>query len=77
MKTSMVHILYRVKFVRCMPLVSLKIWLTKEEYKRCVNSPYTEKTWYSLTTDVFVALLFRVIFLLTHYIDFISELYAS
>ena len=70
MKTSMVHTLYRVKSVGCMPLVSLKIWLTEEEYKRCLNSPHTDKTWYPLTIDVFVALLFNVIFLLTHHVDF-------
>jgi hypothetical protein len=50
-----------------MPLESLKIWLTEEEYKRCANSPYTGKTWYPLTTDVFIALLFRVIIQLNPY----------
>ena len=69
-KTNMVHTLYRVKSVGCIPLVSLKIWLTEEEYRRCLNSPHINKTWYPLTTDVFVALLFRVIFLLTHDIGF-------
>jgi hypothetical protein len=44
-----------------MPLESLKIWLTEEEYMRCANSPYIKKTWFNLTTDVFVALLFRVL----------------
>jgi hypothetical protein len=48
-----------------MPLESLRIWLTEDEYRRCANSPYIEKTWYKLTTDVFIALLFRVILLPT------------
>jgi hypothetical protein len=71
-KTSMVHTLYRVKSVDCMPLESLKIWLTEEEYRRYANSPYIEKTWFNLTFDVFVALLFRVIILLNHYFHLIS-----
>jgi hypothetical protein len=71
-KTSMVHTLYQVKSVGCMPLESLKIWLTKEEYRRCANSPHIEKTWFNLTSDVFVALLFRVNILLNHYFDLIS-----
>jgi hypothetical protein len=71
-KTSMVHTLYRVKSVGCMPLESLKIWLTEEEYRRCANSPHIEKTWFNLTYDVFVALLFQVNILLNHYFDLIS-----
>jgi hypothetical protein len=71
-KTSMVHTLYQVKSVGCMPLESLKIWLTEDEYRRCANSPYIEKTWYKLTTDVFIALLFRVILLLNHDFHLIS-----
>jgi hypothetical protein len=68
----MVHTLYRVKSVGCMPLESLRIWLTEDEYRRCVNNPYIEKTWYKLTTDVFIALLFRVILLPYHYFHLIS-----
>jgi len=60
-----------------MPLESLKNWLTEEEYRRCVNSPHIEKTWYPLTTDVFVALLFRVIILPTLFVDLISSFLAS
>ena len=60
----MVHILHHVKSVGCMPLESLKIWLTEEEFKKCANSPYVGKTWYPLLSDVFIALLFRVIILL-------------
>jgi hypothetical protein len=72
MKTSMVHTLHRVKPVGCMLLESLKIWLTEEEYKKYANSPYIEKTWFNLTTDVFVVLLFRIIILLNHYFHLIS-----
>ena len=65
-KTTMVHTLHRVKSE------SLKIWLTEEEFKKCANSPYIGKTWYPLTSDVFVALIFRVIILLTPYYHLIS-----
>jgi hypothetical protein len=44
----------------------------EEEYRRCANSPHIEKTWFNLTTDVFVSLLFRVIILLIHYCHLIS-----
>jgi hypothetical protein len=68
----MVHTLYRVKSVGCMPLESLKIWLTEDEYRRCANSPYIERTWYKLTTDVFIALLFRINLLPYYYFHLIS-----
>jgi hypothetical protein len=55
-----------------MPLESLWIWLTEDEYRRCANSPYIEKIWYKLTTDVFIALLFRVILLPYYYFHLIS-----
>jgi hypothetical protein len=71
-KTSMVHTVYRVKSMDCMPLESLKIWLIEEEYRRCANNPYIKKTWFNLTTDVFVVLLFRVIILLNLYFHLIS-----
>jgi hypothetical protein len=59
-KTNMVHILHRVKATRIQPLESLKGLLTKEEYKKCKSSPMREKTWFDLTSDVFVAFLFRI-----------------
>jgi hypothetical protein len=55
-----------------MPLESLKIWLIQEEYRMCANSLHIGKTWFNLTTDVFVALLFRVIILLNLYFHLIS-----
>jgi hypothetical protein len=48
------------------PLESLKDMLTKEEFRKCANSTHIEKTWYKMTSDVFVAFLFQVIFLLLH-----------
>jgi hypothetical protein len=62
----MVHTLHRVKGVGSQPLESLKDMLTKEEFRKCTSSPHIEKTWYKMTSDVFVAFLFRVIFLLSH-----------
>jgi hypothetical protein len=65
-KTNMVHTLHRVKGVGSLTLESLKDMLTEEEHKKCTTSPHIEKTWYKMTSDVFVAFLFRVIFLLSH-----------
>jgi hypothetical protein len=66
-KTNMVHILHRVKVVGSQPLDSMKELPTIEEYQRCVQSPQIGKTWYKMTTDVFVAFLFWVTFILLHY----------
>jgi hypothetical protein len=57
----MVHVLHRVKGVGSQPLESLKDMLTKEEFRKCASSPHIEKTWYKMTSDVFVAFLFWVI----------------
>ena len=67
MKTNMVHTLHRVKGLGSLSLDSLKDLLTEEEYKKCVMSPHIERTWYKMTSDVFVSFLFRVIFLLLHF----------
>jgi hypothetical protein len=47
---------------------SLKDMFTAEEYRKCASSPHIEKTWYKMTSDVFVAFLFWVIFLLSPFI---------
>jgi hypothetical protein len=65
-KTNMVHTLHRVKGVGSLILESLKAMLTEEEHRKCATSPHIEKTWYKKTSDVFVAFLFWVIFLLSH-----------
>jgi hypothetical protein len=76
-KTNMVHTLHLVKGVGIQPLESLKDMLTKEEYKKCASSPHIEKTWYKMTSDVFVAFLFRVIFLLSHFFHLILHCQSS
>ena len=63
----MVHTLHRVKGLGSLSLDSLKDLLTEEEYKKCVMSPHIERTWYKMTSDVFVSFLFRVIFLLLRF----------
>jgi hypothetical protein len=73
----MVHILHRVKAVGCQPLESLKDMLTEEEYRKCATSPHIGKTWFKLTTDVFVGFLFWVIFLLHHLICLIFHCQGS
>jgi hypothetical protein len=56
----MVHILHRVKATGIQPLESLKDLFTEEEYKKYKSSPIHGKTWFELTSDVFVAFLFQV-----------------
>jgi hypothetical protein len=34
--------------------------LTPDEYRKCESNPQLGKTWFNLTTDVFVSFLFRV-----------------
>jgi hypothetical protein len=65
-KTNMAHALHRVKVVGSQPLDSFKDLLTEEEFRKCTNSPHLGKTWFKLTTNVFVSFLFWVIFILHH-----------
>ena len=60
MKTNIVHTLHRVKAIGSQPLESFKDMLTPDEYRKCESNPQLGKTWYSLTTDVFISFLFRV-----------------
>jgi hypothetical protein len=76
-KTNMVHTLHRIKRVDSLTLESLKDMLTEEEYRKCATSPHIEKTWYKMTSDVFVAFLFRVIFLLSHFFPLIHHCQGS
>jgi hypothetical protein len=69
----MVHTLHRVKGVGFQPLESLKDMLIEEEFRKCASSPHIEKTWYKMTSDVFVAFLFQVIFLLSQIHPFIRH----
>jgi hypothetical protein len=47
-----------VKAVGSQPLESFKEMLTKEEYQRCESNPQLGKTWFKLTTDIFIAFFF-------------------
>jgi hypothetical protein len=76
-KTNMVHTLHRVKGMGSQPFESLKDMLTEEEFRKCVSSPHIEKTWYKMTSDVFVAFIFRVIFLLSHSFPLIHHCQGS
>ena len=40
--------------------------LIEEEYKNCASSLHIKKTWYKMISDVFVAFLYRVRFLLSY-----------
>jgi hypothetical protein len=73
----MVYTLHRVKEVGTQPLESLKDILTEEEYKKCASSLHIEKTWYKMTSDVFVAFLFWIIFLLSHFFPLILHRQGS
>ena len=60
MKTNIVYTLHRVKAIGCQPLESVKDMLTVDEYRKCESNPQLGKTWYNLTTDVFISFLFRM-----------------
>jgi hypothetical protein len=59
-KTNIVHILHRVKAFGNQPLESFKEMLTPDEYRKCESNQQLGKTWFNLTTDVFVSFLFQV-----------------
>ena len=44
-------------------LKDFKLLLTKKEFKACLESKSLQKTWYSVTLDVFISFLFRICFL--------------
>jgi hypothetical protein len=56
----MVHTLYCVKALGALPLETLKEMLSEEDYSKCACNPHIAKTWFKMTTDVFIAFLFRV-----------------
>ena len=56
----MIHTLYRVKALGSLPLETLKEMLSEEDYRRCASSPHISKTWFKMTTDVFIAFLYQV-----------------
>ena len=60
MKTNIVRTLHQVKGFGSQPLDSFKDMLTPDEYCKCEANPQLGKTWYNLTTDVFISFLFRV-----------------
>jgi hypothetical protein len=60
MKTNIVHTLHRIKAFGSQPLESFKEMLTPDEYRKCESNQQLGKTWFNLTTDVFVSFLFRV-----------------
>jgi hypothetical protein len=85
-KTNVVHTLHRVKAVGSQPLESFKDLFTEEEFRRCSQSPHSRKIWFKLTTNVFVAFFFSVIYKLNHsciiimfchYLYFFSDISSS
>ena len=57
------HTLHQVKAVGSQPLDSFKEMLTKNEFRKYQSNPQLEKTWFKLTMDVFIAILFWVKFI--------------
>jgi hypothetical protein len=51
-----------VKSVGSQPLENFKDLLTEEEYRRCQSNLQLGKTWFKMTTNVFISYLFRVRF---------------
>jgi hypothetical protein len=64
MKTNIVHTLHRVKVFGSQPLDTFKGMLTEDKYRRCESNPQLGKTWFKLTTNVFIAFFFRVKFII-------------
>jgi DNA integrity scanning protein DisA with diadenylate cyclase activity len=52
--------MYRVKAIGIQPLESFKDLLTNEEYRKYKSSTMHGKTWFDLTSNIFVAFLFQV-----------------
>jgi hypothetical protein len=52
-----------VKVVESQPFESFKGMLIEEEFWRCESNPQLGKTWFKLTTDIFIAFLYRVKFI--------------
>jgi hypothetical protein len=59
-KTNLVHILHRIQSTGTQPLESFKDFLSPDDYQKCVVNPGRTKSWYPLTVDIFISLLFRV-----------------
>ena len=71
MKTNLVHQLYQVRKFGTMPLDQFSELLSREEMERCQTS--AKRGWYSLQSDVFTALMFRVIYFSSlHFTSYIS-----
>ena len=56
----MVHTLYHIKALGALLLKTLKEMHSEEDYSKCASSPYIAKTWFKMTTNVFIAFHFRV-----------------
>jgi hypothetical protein len=52
-----------VKAVGSQSLESFKGMFTEEEFRRYEINPQLGKTWFKLTTDIFIAFLYRVKFI--------------
>jgi hypothetical protein len=63
-KTNIVHTLHQVKAFGSQPLDTFKGMLTEDEFRRCESNPQLGKIWFKLTTDIFIAFLFWVKFII-------------
>jgi hypothetical protein len=59
-KTNIVHTLHRVRAFGSQPLESFKEMLTPDEYRKCELFQQLGKSWFNLTSDIFISFLFRV-----------------
>jgi hypothetical protein len=64
LKVYRVHTLHCVKSVGSQPLETFKDVLTEDEFRRCQSNTQLGKTWFKMTTDVFISYLFRVRFMM-------------
>jgi hypothetical protein len=59
-KTNIVHTLHQVKAFGSEPLESFKEMLTPDEYRKYELFQQLGKSWFNLTSDIFISFLFRV-----------------
>ena len=78
-RINMVHTLHWIKAIGLQPLESFKDMLTTKDYQKYVSYPMHGKTWYPLTTNVFVSFFFQIVHfdLLKFHIMFSSCIFPS
>lgn len=59
MKTNLPHKIHRIRNIGILKLDEFKELISSEDYANCLKKK-SRTTWYSLTIDVFAALVYKV-----------------